>query len=431
MIGTQHTPALLGGAPVRERPYPPHTVIGPEERREVNDVLDSAILSGFVARAGAHFLGGPKVRQFEAEVQKYFSANHSISFNSATAGLHAALAAIGCGPGDEVVVTPYTMSASAAAVLMCNAVPVFADVDPVHGNIDPAELRKAITPRTRAILVVHLFGCPAPIDELMTVAAEAGLPVVEDCAQAPAATYAGRFTGTMGAVGVFSLNQFKTISCGEGGVAIARDRDIAERMQLVRNHGECIVGDMRPGDADVIGYNYRLTELNAALALAQFRKLDLLTEHRIRLAEYLTSRLDGFPGLALPRPAPSSKHVYFLYPIRFDESVWGIPRDLFVEALNAEGIPSGAGYTKPLHLLPFYLGQQEAAHPARCSFLCPRYSGAPRYGEGAFPVAERLYAREIVTTLLCRFPLSNTDMDEICQAIEKIWKGRRQFASAI
>jgi perosamine synthetase len=428
MIHLDDTLAIAGGEPVRSAPFPPHTILGTEERREVEDVFDSAILSGFVARPGAHFLGGPKVRLLEEEFQRYFNVAHAISMNSATAGLHAALVGLGCGPGDEVIVTPYTMSASATAVLMCNAVPIFADVDPIYGNIVAAAVRNAITPRTRAIVVVHLFGHPAPMDELLAVAGEARLPIVEDCAQAPAAIFDGRLTGTIGSIGVFSFNQFKTISCGEGGVAITADRDLAERMQLVRNHGECIVADMRPDDVDIIGYNYRMTELNAAVALAQFRKLDRLTEHRIALAGYLTERLTGFPGLNLPRPATRCKHVYFLYPIRLDETIWNISRDLFVEAMNAEGIPCGAGYSKPLHLLPFYQAQGREAHPASCSFRCPRYLGGPDYGEGSFPVAERLYSKEIVTTLLCRYPLTNADMDSVCQAIEKLWKGRSQFA---
>lgn len=404
MTGTDSLLALHGGRPVREAPWPPHTIIGEEERREVAQVLDSAILSGFVARAGDHFLGGPRVRAFEEEFAKYFGIAHAVSMNSATSCLHAALLALGCRSGDEVVVTPYTMSASATAVLMCNSAPFFADVDPVYGNLDPFRVAAAITPRTKALVVVHLFGHPAPMDELLAISKANNLPIVEDCAQAPAASYRGRLAGTMGAIGVFSFNQFKTVTCGEGGVSITADPSLALRMQLTRNHAECIVEDMSPKDSDIVGFNYRLTELNAAVAAAQFRKLDRLTEHRIRLADYLTRRLSGFPGLGLPRTAEHSRHVYFLYPIRFDEGVWEIRRDQFVQALNAEGLPFGGGYTKPLHLLPIF-------------------HGVP----GTMPVAERLHSREIVTTMLCRFPLGESDMDQICAAIEKVWKGRDQF----
>lgn len=424
MIQANDTLSLFGGKPVRELPWPPHTILGDEERREVQQVLDSSILSGFVAKAGDHFLGGPKVRLLEDEFQRYFDIPFAVSVNSATAGLHAALIALGCRSGDEVVVTPYTMSASATAVLMCNAVPVFVDVDPVYGNIDPEKVERAITPRTRAMVVVHLFGHPAPMQQLQAIAKAHNLPIVEDCAQAPAALYQSKFVGTVGDIGVFSFNQFKTISCGEGGMAVTADAALAERMRLVRNHGECIVTpDGGSENPDIIGFNYRLTELSAAVAVAQFRKLDRLTEHRIALAEYLTKQLQGFHGLQLPQAADRCRHVYFLYPIRFDEAAWGISRDQFVAAMVAEGFPFGSGYAKPLHLLPIY--QQRAAE----AFHPPFYEGAIDYAAGSMPVAERLFSHEIATTLLCRYPLETSDMDGICRAVEKIWRERHRIAA--
>jgi dTDP-4-amino-4,6-dideoxygalactose transaminase len=421
---TGETLALFGGPPVRTKPFAAHPIIGPEERQEVAEVLDYGPLSGFIARAGEHFLGGPKVKKLEAAARDFFAVPHAVAMNSATSCLHASLAAVGCGPGDEVVVPAYTMSASAAAILMCNAVPVFSDIDPVFFNMTLAELAARVTPRTRAILVVHLFGHPAPIDEILKFARDRGVPVIEDCSQAPGARFHGCPAGTLGEIGIFSLNQNKTITCGEGGIAVTRDPSLALRMQLIRNHGECIAGSLSlPDTTNILGYNYRLTELDAAVAVAQFGKLVALTGHRVRLAEYLTRRLAGFPGLTLPTTLPDCSHVYFVYPIKFHAPEWGIHRDRLVQALAAEGIPFGAGYSEPLYWQPAYQRKQLFGKVS-CPFRCPHYEGDARYDRGSCPVTERMYTEELMVTSLCRYPHSEADIDDIAAAVEKIWENR-------
>jgi perosamine synthetase len=425
------TLALHGGTPVRSAPYPKHPEIGAEERTEVAEVLDGGPLSGFIASSGAPFLGGPKVRKLEGAFQEYFGVEYAVAMNSATSCLHAAVAALGCGPGDEVIVTPYTMTASAAAILMCNAVPVFADIEPETFNIDPLAIEKAITPHTKAIMVVHLFGHPAAMDPIMSIARAHRLPVIEDASQSPAARYRGAFAGTLGDIGIFSLNQNKTITCGEGGVAVTRHAALAERMRLVRNHGECIVQD-RP-DVDItnmLGWNYRPTELDAAVSVAQFQKLDKLTEHRVRLAEHLSIRLARFPGLQLPPMFPDATHVYFLYAMKFDAGVWGISRDGFVRALNAEGVPFGAGYVPPLYWQPMYQSKHLYGRVG-CPFRCPHYEGDVSYVRGICPVTERMHTRELVTTGICRYPLAEADIEEAIQAIEKVWTHRLELADDI
>ena len=426
----QQALALLGGPAVRTKPFATHPVIGAEERQEVAEVLDSGLLSGFIARAGEHFLGGPKVKKLETAVREFFAVPHAVAMNSATSCLHAALAALGIGPGDEVIVPAYTMSASAASILMCNAVPVFSDIDPVFLNMTLAELEAALTPRTKAILVVHLFGHVAPMDEILRFAMDHGLPVVEDCSQAPGARFHGCLAGTLGEIGVFSLNQNKTITCGEGGVAVTRDANLALRMQLIRNHGECIVESLPLADAtNILGYNYRLTELDAAVAVAQFRKLAALTSHRVRLAEYLTRRLDGFPGLTLPAALPDCSHVYFVYPIKFDSHIWGIHRDRFVQALTAEGIPFGAGYSEPLYWQPSYQ-RKNLFGKVGCPFRCPHYEGSVRYDRGICPVTEKMYTDELLVTSLCRYPHTENDIDDIFAGIEKVWRNRAHLLNS-
>lgn len=413
--------ALLGGERIRKEAFPPHPIMGEEERKEVLEVLKTGLLSGFIAKAGDSFLGGPKVRQLEKEFIEYFGTKYAIAVNSATAGLHAAIASAGLGPGDEVIVSPYTMSASATCILMNNAISVFADIQDDIFCLNPDKIQEVISPRTKAILVVHLFGHPADMDAILSVAKKYNLIVIEDCAQSPGAVYKGRFVGTIGDIGVFSLNQHKTITTGEGGVIVTNNDELAEKARLIRNHGEVVVSDMNRDDiVNVLGWNYRMTELEAAVGIAQFRKLDKLTQSRIELADYLTEKLSNYEGIATPIVYPDSKHVYFVYSIKYDEKEVGITRDLFVKALNAEGIPFGAGYVKPIYLEPLY--QKKICYGRNgCPFSCPYYKGRVYYNKGLCPTAEKLYENTLMFTGLCRFPLTIRDMDDVVRAFEKIF----------
>lgn len=414
--------ALNGGKKIREKPFFNYAIIGEEEKRRVNDVLESGTLSGFIAKSGDYFLGGKQVKEFESLIRHYFKVKFAVVVNSATAGLHCALGACGVGPGDEVIVSPYTMSASATTIIMLNAIPVFVDIEEDTFCIDPEEIKKAITPRTKAIVVVHLFGYPANMDEIVKIAREHSLYVVEDCAQAPGATYKEKLVGTIGDIGVFSLNQHKTITCGEGGFTITNNEIFALRMQLIRNHGEVITGDMELEDInDIVGFNYRMTELEAAVSIGQFKQLDFLNEHRIELAEYLTRKLSRFKGLILPRIEESKKHVYFAYPIRFQEEIIKISRDNFTKALNAEGIPFGAGYVKPIYLEPIY--QRKIGYGKRgCPFSCNFYKGKVDYSKGICPVTERMYEKELMLTNICRYPHTKKDMNDVIKAFDKVFE---------
>lgn len=219
--------AINGGKPVRTRPWLENITTGEEEKRAVMEVLDSGRLSLF---EGSHqpdppfsFWGGPKVRQLEEDWCEYYGTGYAVSMNSATSGLYAAIMALGIGYGDEVIVSPYTMSACAACTLVSGAIPVFADVELETGCLSARSIEAKITPRTRAILVVHQFGIPADMDAILQIAGEHDLRVIEDCAQAHGANYKGRKVGALGDIGIFSLNVNKTIQCGEGGVCITGD----------------------------------------------------------------------------------------------------------------------------------------------------------------------------------------------------------------
>ena len=415
--------ALLGGSPIRKHPFPRYNPIGEEEKRAVLEVMESCVLSEYLGTWSPEFYGGPRVQKVEREWEAYFGIRHAVSVNSATSGLNVAMGATGVGPGDEVIVSPYTMTASVTCVLVYNAIPVFADILPDTFCLDPEGIRRAITPRTRAIVVVDLFGHPFESDEIMAIAKEHNLKVIEDAAQAYGASYDGRPAGTLADIGVFSLNYHKTIHTGEGGMCVTNDDELAERIQLIRNHAEVVVKDKGVQNiVNMIGFNYRMGEIEAAIASEQLKKVEALTAERVELADYLTERLRRMPGITPPVVRPGARHGYYGYVVRYDASQTGLPRRRFAEALRAEGIPTGEGYVEPIYMEPIY--QQRVAYgTVGCPFTCPYYRGNVEYEKGICPVAERMYYHEVVTHGLIYKGVSNSDLDDIVRAYEKVLDG--------
>lgn len=413
--------ALLGGQKVRQKPFPPHPIIGDEEKKAVLEVLESGKLSTFIAQPGEFFLGGEKIKQFEKEFASYIGVKYAVAFNSATSALHAAVAACGTKAGEEVIVPPYTFTSTATCALMHNAIPVFADIKSDIFCIDPASIEKAISPRTKVIIPVHLFGHPADIDEIIGIARKHNLKVIEDCAQAPGATYKGKPVGTFGDCGVFSFQETKNIMTAEGGMLVTDDEQIAEIARMVRNHGEVVLESQkqRTYRADILGWGYRMTELEAALGIEQLKKLGKLNSQRIELADYLSEKLAPFDGLTPPVVYPFVKHVYYAFAVKFDEEKIGVPRDLFVKALVAEGIPFGAGYVKPLYLNPIYHENKP--------FIYTCFGKEISYDKGICPVTERLYEKETMVTTVCRPPATKADMDDVVRAVRKILDNRNEL----
>jgi len=413
--------AIAGGAPVRSHPFPPQNSIGEEERRAAAEVIDTGVLSKFLGTWSDEFYGGPRVRECESAFAQRLGARHAITVNSATTALQVAVAAAGVEPGDEVIVPPYTMSATAAAVLMNNAVPVFADIEDETYGLDPISVERSITPATRAIIAVHLFGHPARMRELKDLADRHGLAIIEDAAQSIGATVDGRQTGTIGNVGVLSLNRHKIIHCGEGGVLLTDDPDAARTCQLVRNHGEVVVEEAGVEDiANTLGSNYRMTEVEAAIATEQVKKLDGLLEVRRALAARLTGRLAELPGIAPATVAPGCSHSYYFYPIRYHADRFeGVSRAAVAAALRAEGVPVAEGYVKPIYLQPMY--QRRIARGRRgCPWTCGHWQGEVSYEPGLCPVTERLWTHELLLADVCRIPLTEADVDDVADAFEKV-----------
>jgi len=411
--------ALFGGKKIREIPFPQHPMISNDEKNAVLDVMESGNLSTFVASAGKNFLGGKKIREFESKFAEHMGAKFAISFNSATSALHAAVVAVGVKPGEEVIVPPYTFTSTATSVLMHNAIPIFSDVKENTYCLDPSKLKNNLSDLSKAIIPVHLFGQPCEMDEIINFAKKNNLAVIEDCAQAPDAEYKNKKVGTIGDCGIFSFQETKNMMTGEGGMLITNNENIAHVSQMVRNHGEMILeGKERSYKSEILGWGYRMTELEAAIGIVQLSKLENMNNKRIELAEYLTNRfkqIDGFEHFRLR----DVKHVYYVYAISYNEEKIGMPREVFCEAMRAEGIPFFGGYVKPLYLNPIY---QE-----RKAFAFEHYNGNANYKKGLCPITELLHGKKLVFTPVCRPPATKEDMNDIVNAIEKIIENKNEL----
>ena len=356
------------------------------------------------------------------DLAEKFLVKHAITFNSATSALHASVACLGIGPGDEVITSPYTMSATASSILMTNAIPIFADIEDETFGLNPREVKKLISPRTKAILAVNIFGHPCRLDELREIADQHKIALIEDNAQAIGERYKGKITGSIGDMGVLSLNYHKAIQTGEGGVVITNV--YCEHMRLVRNHGEVVVGDTDREDiTNLLGWNYRLTEIQAAIGIEQLKKFDFLVNERKRLAAYLTEGLKKFSFLSPPKIKPEIGHGFYLFPIKFDAVSAGFSRKMFVKAMKAEGISIAEGYVKPIYLEPMY--QQKVVYGRRgCPFTCSYYEGKLNYERGICPNAEEMHFQSLLTTDICRYPNGENEIEEFVLAIDKIMKNK-------
>jgi len=303
---------------------------------------------------------------------------------------------------------------------MHNAIPVFCDVKRDTYCLNPEDLPSVLSPLTKAIIPVHLFGHAADMDEIMEFAKKNNLSVIEDCAQAPGGQYKNKNLGTIGDCGIFSFQESKNIMTGEGGMLLTDDEDIANVARMVRNHGEMILPTMkqRTYRSEFLGWGYRMTELEAAIGIAQVDKLDFNNNERIKFCNYLASEINKIPGLKHVR-YEHVKHVYYIFGFTFDSQKTGFSRNKFCDALNAEGIPCFPGYGKPLYLNPLYLEKR--------AFAYKHYTGNVIYKEGICPISESLYNDEMVCIMLGRFPSTMDDMYDIINAINKIFENKTEL----
>lgn len=449
--------AINGGTSVRVKPFPSQITTGEEEAQAAAAVIRSGRLSHFRGSWNENFYGGKQIKALEKEWAEKFCVKHAISVNSCTSGLMVACGAIGLSPGDEVIVTPWSMSCSATAPLWWNAIPVFADIEYDYYCLDPDGVEERITERTKAIIVVDLFGQPYSY-EINKIAKKHGLIIIEDAAQAIGSHLYGKDTpdrnetiaaGTLGDIGIYSLTHGKHLTSGEGGVIVTNNSYLAFRCQLIRNHAEAVINDLAYPNTDengglyiyptrnMLGFNVRMTEVEASIARCQLQKLDGFIEAKRRNVKALNNALADIPAI-MPSPIRNNcTHSYYVQSFKWDAEVAGVHRDKYIEAVKAEltpeegreseGVPIGCGYIKPLNLFPLFQNECLYGGTSYPFNLAPRGNMAENYIQGSCPVAEKLWKDGLFLWRLHSLPLTDQDIDHVKQAFFKVWENREEL----
>ena len=400
--------ALHGGPKAKRTPFSQGKRHGELEKRYLSEVIDSDMLFYFF---------GSKVREFEKRFAQMYGMKHCIACSSGTAAVHMAVAALQLPLGSEVITSAITDMGSLTGILYQGLVPVFADIEPDTLNMSPASVRERITDRTKAIVVVHHSGLAADIDAFLKIGKETSIPVIEDCAQAYYCYYQGKLAGTMGAINAFSLNHFKHITCGSGGMVLTNDDQLRYRASLFLD--KCFQREEGIRNPFFLAPNYQLTELQGAVALAQLEKVQDIVESRNRLGTRLNQFLSEIPGVTPQAIHAGRKHAFFLYLFKLDLKALNCTSAEFSEALNAEGVPNKAHLItggRPVYLFDIF--QNRSAFPGS-TFPFTRPDGTGRvYKKGDCPVAEDAFNCWITMNIYEHY--SPLDIEEIAQGIGKV-----------
>jgi perosamine synthetase len=407
--------AIEGGTPVRAVPLAaPPREIGEPEFAELRRVIEQGVMN--------RWSGGKLTEEFETAFAQFYGVRAAAACSSGTAAIHQAVGALNPEPGDEIVTAPITDLGTVIPIVAQNAIPVFADVDLETFNLDPADVERRITPRTRAIIPVHLGGNPCDMDPLLALARKHGLMVIEDCAQTYCASYRGKWTGTMGDFGCFSLQQSKHMTCGDGGVTITDDADRGEIALKFGAKGRPLYTEDGARHYHSFGFNYDMTELQAAVALAQLGRVRKVTEARTRSGELLTRLTAGFPGFHPQKVLDGCRSTYWFYALRLVEAEAGLSPRRFAECLRAEGIPCGVHYIgKPIFLYES-LRRKQVYGTSHYPWSLQDPTRAVRYEEGECPNTER--ALNEMITLPLHESFTEQDVRDVADAAEKVLTAR-------
>ena len=402
--------ALYGGEKTKKTPYGKGKRFDGNELKYLAEALEQNTL---------FYWAGKKVKELNKRFAELYGVNHCVATSSGTAAIHTALGAVGVTEGDEVITSPITDMGSIIGIIYQNAIPVFADVHPNTYNMDPKSIESKITDKTKAILVVHLAGNAADMDEIMEIAKKHNLKVVEDCAQSYMTYYKGRLVGTIGDIGCFSLNDFKHISAGDGGMCIMNDEELYHiAHKFADKNYERFTNAPAGRNIPYIAPNYRMNELTGAVGLAQLERVEWLCEKRYEYGTKLTEGLKDIPGITPHLVKEGNKSSYWFYLARIDESELGIDTDTFVEALNAEGVPCYRGYI-PKCIYEYDMFKNKSAYKGTHAPWDSKYYGRDiSYETGLCPVAEEVLGSTIHINVNEFY--TEQDLEDTIKAFKKV-----------
>jgi len=393
--------------------------IGNEELKSVIKVVKSGILSDFVGSRGKNFDGGKYVKKFEKDIQNKFNVKHAISVNSWTSGLICSIGALDPSPGDEIICTPWTMCACATAILHWNCIPIFSDINKTNFNYDLKELEKKINSKTIAILAVDIFGQSENLDAIKKIIKNKKIKIISDTAQAIGSKYGKKYSGTLSDIGGFSFNYHKHINTGEGGMIVTNNKNLAYRCKLIRNHGEAVVTKKDKNISNILGYNFRLGEIEAAIGIEQLKKLKNIISFRQKLADTLINGIRDLEGIQTPIINKSCTHVYYVIPFILDIKKFKYKRNKIIKFLKSENIVGLVeGYTN-LHLLPVF--KNKIAY-GKQGFPWSIFNKKINYKKGICKNAEELHDKTFFYLALCSYNYKLSDMKSYVHKFKKVWK---------
>lgn len=396
--------ALYGGEKTKTTPFGAGKRFGKEELVLLEEALEQNTL---------FYWKGKMTKHFCQKFADMYGAKYCAASSSGTASIHVALGAVGVGPGDEVITSPITDMGSVIGILFQNAVPIFADLDPNSYNMTAESVAAKITDKTKAIVVVHLAGNAAEIDKIVELAHSKGIYVIEDCAQSYGCKYKGKYVGTFGDIGCFSLNDFKHISAGDGGMILTDNEEFYHNAVMFADKNYNRFGSEVAKNVSTLGINYRMNELTAAVGIAQLDKVEDICAKRHVYGDALNAALQGIPGLYPHKVLPDCECSYWFYMLRINAEEFGADRDEFAKALNAEGIPAGAGYI-PYCVYQYDMFKNRTAYPGGTNYPF----GNTEYKEGDCPVAEEILKTSV--KLFVNEFYTEQDLQDTIKALKKV-----------